>query len=155
MPFSFLTPFPNTKTYSSPSHFPQDTIPVFFPPRCFNSLLPGTQVVLTRSPAPCRSVLGANDKPSARDRQQPGGWVWSAANGTAEEMGLGGTPAAAPSSGTWQARVHFLSARSKGEARAGSSCFSQEVASLPTPCDALQGLRFCNMVAFQRLLASF
>ena len=62
MPFSFLKPFPNMKTYSKPSHFPQDTNPVFFPLRCFNSLLPGTQAVLTRSPAPLQKCAGGQSQ---------------------------------------------------------------------------------------------
>ena len=142
------------KTYSKPSHFPQDTIPVFFPLRCFLYCLE-PRWFWQEALLPCRSVLGANHKPSARDRQQPGGWVWSAANGTAEETDLGCTPVSSHSSGTWQAPVHFLSASSKGEARAGASCFSQEVVSLPTPCDALQGLRLHSTAAFQHLPASF
>ena len=62
MPFSFLTFFSNTKTYSKPSHFPQDTNPVFFPLTCFNYLLPGTQVVLTRSPAPLQKCAGGQSQ---------------------------------------------------------------------------------------------
>ena len=143
MPFHFLTPFPNTKTYSKPSHFPQDTIPVFFPVRCFLYCLE-PRWFWQEALLPCRSMLGANHKPSAKDRQQPGRWVWSAANGVSSH-----------SSGTWQTLVHFLSASSKGEVRAGASCFSQEVVSLPTPCDALQGLRLHSTVAFQHLPASF
>ena len=155
MPFSFLTPFPNTKTYSSPSHFPQDTIPVFFPLRCFNSLLPGTQVVLTRSPAPLQKCAGGQSQ-AVSQRQTASRLVGlECCKQPSRGNGPGLHPLSSHSSGTWQACVHFLSASSKGEARAGSSCFSQEVASLTTPCDALQGLRFCNMVAFQRLLASF
>ena len=37
-------------------------------------------------------MLGANHKPSARDRQHPGGWVWSAINSIAKEMDLVCTP---------------------------------------------------------------
>ena len=62
MPFSFLKPFPNMKTYSKPSHFPQDTNPVFFPLRYFNSLLLGTQVVLTSSPAPLQKYAGGQSQ---------------------------------------------------------------------------------------------
>ena len=90
MPFSFLTFFSNTKTYSKPSHFPQDTNPVFFPLRYFNSLLLGTQVVLTSSPAPLQKYAGGQSQAvSQTDSIQAGGsgvlqttqqrkWTWAA-----------------------------------------------------------------------------
>ena len=155
MPFSFLTPFPNMKTYSKPSHFPQDTNPVFFPLTCFNYLLPGTQVVLTRSPAPLQKCAGGQSQ-AVSQRQTASRLVGlECCKQPSRGNGPGLHPLSSHSSGTWQARVHFLSASSKGEARAGASCFSQEVVSLPTPCDALQGLRFHSTVAFQLLPASF
>ena len=133
MPFSFLTSsFPNTKTHSKPSHFPQDTIPVFFPLRCFNSLLPGTQVVLTRSPAPLQKCAGG--RPQAVSQRQR----------TSRHAGLecckqhskGNGPGLHPPFVTrqWQLAdiCSFPISKQQRRGRAEAACFSQEVVSLPS-----------------------